>query len=273
MSDIKTGFFTTEDQAHLFYTVEGSGPPMVLLHGWPLSSEIWVRNRKELSKHFRLITYDFRGHGRSSKVLGGHTALGYAEDLNALLDFLEISKCILVAWSMGACIALKYIEHFGQSRLCGLALIDGHPATMCAADWNTHILKGYNMPQLTVLMQEAIADYPLFCRNQAANNFKGGPTVQQSDLDFLAGEIAKTPPWIAFAIYNDRVMQDMRNILPQIMIPTIVAEPDTPPKTAMGGYMAAEIPSAKLYLFSEASHVLFYDYPEKFNNMLIKEFG
>ena len=62
------GFFTTSDQAHLYYEVHGKGQPLFLVHGWQCSSRFWQHNIPELSKHFQVIVMDNRGHGKPPKV-------------------------------------------------------------------------------------------------------------------------------------------------------------------------------------------------------------
>ena len=80
------GFFTTSDQAHLYYEVHGKGQPLFLVHGWQCSSRFWQHNIPELSKHFQVIVMDNRGHGKSSKGLQGQIVARYAQDIRELSE-------------------------------------------------------------------------------------------------------------------------------------------------------------------------------------------
>ena len=95
------GFFTTSDQAHLYYEVHGKGQPLFLVHGWQCSSRFWQHNIPELSKHFQVIVMDNRGHGKSSKGLQGQIVARYAQDIRELSEFLGLKNFILLGWSLG----------------------------------------------------------------------------------------------------------------------------------------------------------------------------
>lgn len=104
-------FFKTRDGVHLFYSDIGIGYPIVFLHGNNLSQD-YFKNQLGLSKHYRLILIDSRGHGKSG--FGEHP-ISFAQlsvDIEELLTFLEIKKCVLVGHSDGANLALTYSKLF-----------------------------------------------------------------------------------------------------------------------------------------------------------------
>ena len=115
------GFFTTSDQAHLYYEVHGKGQPLFLVHGWQCSSRFWQRNIPELSKHFQVIVMDNRGHGKSSKGLQGQIVARYAQDIRELSEFLGLKNFILMGWSLGGPTVLSYWQQYKtDSNLIGL---------------------------------------------------------------------------------------------------------------------------------------------------------
>ena len=90
---------TTEDGAHIYYEDYGSGPPVVLIHGWPLTGDMWSDQVVYLAENgCRVVTYDRRGFGRSSKPWDGYNYDTLASDLKALLDQLDLRGASLVGW-------------------------------------------------------------------------------------------------------------------------------------------------------------------------------
>src|SRR5438552_15808002 len=94
------------DPVTLYYSEAGQGMPLVLLHGFPLSSAIWHEQQQQLSDGFRVITPDLRGHGRSPAPAGVYEMEVMARDVLALLDKLLIKKAVIMGHSMGGYVAL-----------------------------------------------------------------------------------------------------------------------------------------------------------------------
>src|SRR4249920_2288480 len=107
----------------LTYSEAGQGTPVVLLHGFPLSSSIWNEQQQRLSDHYRVITPDLRGHGRSPAPSGVYQMDLLAGDVLALLDALLIQKAILMGHSMGGYVALAAWK-LAPDRFLALALVD-----------------------------------------------------------------------------------------------------------------------------------------------------
>jgi pimeloyl-ACP methyl ester carboxylesterase len=110
--------------ASLFYKSQGSGEPMLLIHGYPLSGELFKNNRDALSKRFRVITMDLRGFGKSvAPTSDAGSIQTYATDAIALLDGLKIQRAVIGGMSMGGPIALEMYRRAPQ-RFRGLILIN-----------------------------------------------------------------------------------------------------------------------------------------------------
>lgn len=96
----------------------GSGRPVVLIHGWPLSGESWKGQVPVLQQAgYRVVTYDRRGFGRSDKPLRGYTYDTLTEDLHALLEQLDLTDVTLVGFSMGGGEVARYFSLYGDERL------------------------------------------------------------------------------------------------------------------------------------------------------------
>ncbi|MHA7271022.1 alpha/beta fold hydrolase [Arthrobacter sp. HLT1-20] len=108
----------------LYYEDQGSGQPVVLIHGYPLNGHSWERTTRELlDAGYRVITYDRRGFGQSSKVAVGYDYDTFAADLNTILETLDLENTILVGFSMGTGELARYVATFGHARVAKLAFL------------------------------------------------------------------------------------------------------------------------------------------------------
>ncbi|MBS2537673.1 alpha/beta hydrolase [Catenulispora sp. NF23] len=119
---------TVDKENHLpvdiHYEDRGSGRPVVLIHGWPLSVGQWeFQVPGLLAAGHRVVTYDGRGFGASAKPRGGYDPDTLAADLHMLLEHLDLREATLVGFSSGACTAVRYLSRFGNQRISRLALV------------------------------------------------------------------------------------------------------------------------------------------------------
>lgn len=117
-------FIETADKTTLFYNDWGRGRPVVLIHGWPLDSDMWEYQAGFLaSQDLRVITYDRRGFGRSSQPWSGYDYDTLADDLKAVLDRLDLSNVTLVGHSMGGGEVARYLNRHGGARVAKTVLL------------------------------------------------------------------------------------------------------------------------------------------------------
>lgn len=108
----------------LFYEDHGTGQPVVLIHGYPLSGHSWERQtRALLGAGYRVVTYDRRGFGQSSQPTSGYDYDTFAADLDALLNALDLRDVILVGFSMGTGELARYVSTYGGERVAKLAFL------------------------------------------------------------------------------------------------------------------------------------------------------
>jgi non-heme chloroperoxidase len=117
--------------AELFYKDWGNGQPVVLSHGWPLSSDAFEDQMFYLANRgYRCIAHDRRGHGRSSQPWTGNDMDTYAEDFNELMEKLNLKDAILVGHSTGGGEVVRYIARYGSKRVSKAVLIGAVPPIM-----------------------------------------------------------------------------------------------------------------------------------------------
>ncbi|MEQ3552021.1 alpha/beta hydrolase [Pseudonocardia nematodicida] len=121
----------------IHYTDQGSGPPVVLIHGWPLSGRSWEKQVPALvGAGHRVITYDRRGFGESSQPWDGYDYDTFADDLHALLIHLDLRDATLVGFSMGGGEVVRYIAKRGTDRVAKAVLAAAVPPYLYKSDDN-----------------------------------------------------------------------------------------------------------------------------------------
>ncbi|MGV3624740.1 MAG: alpha/beta fold hydrolase [Archangium sp.] len=129
----------TKDGVEIFYKDLGpkSAQPIVLHHGWPLSSDDWdAQILFFLSKGFRVVAHDRRGHGRSEQVGEGHDMDHYAADAFAVVEKLDLKNAVHIGHSTGGGEALHYTVKHGKGRVAKLVLIGAVPPLMLKTEKN-----------------------------------------------------------------------------------------------------------------------------------------
>ena len=263
-------YLETKDGAKIFYEDHGEGQPVILVHGWLCSSRFWQKNVPDLARQFRVVTFDLRGHGNSSKILARHTIRQYARDVRELVERLGLQNAVLVGWSLGGSVVLSYRQQYAYDTcLKGLALVDSCPFPFSPADWNNHTLRAYNLDRMHATFAALRADPRKFAVDFTNRIFKQTPS--DADEDWVVGEMMKVPVWIGESIYSDFVTCDLARTLPEIKIPVLLCTADSgvfPKGIAMGKALAAQAPSGTFIPFEDAGHMLFYEQPQKFNAVL-----
>ena len=128
---------TTKDGTEIYYKDWGQGPVVTFSHGWPLSSDAWDGQMLFLAQNgFRAVAHDRRGHGRSSQASSGNDMNGYADDLAAVIEALDLTDATLVGHSTGGGEVTRYIGRHGTGRVVKAALISAVPPIMLKSDAN-----------------------------------------------------------------------------------------------------------------------------------------
>jgi non-heme chloroperoxidase len=121
----------TKDGVEIFYKDWGSGQPIVFSHGWPLSADDWdAQMMYFVTRGFRVVAHDRRGHGRSSQVADGHDMDHYADDLAAVTAHLDLKNAVHVGHSTGGGEVVHYIARHGESRVAKGAILSAVPPIM-----------------------------------------------------------------------------------------------------------------------------------------------
>lgn len=122
---------TTKDGTTIYYKDWGNGPAITFSHGWPLNADAWDGQMLFLCQHgYRCIAHDRRGHGRSSQPTTGNDMNGYADDLAAVIEALDLKDATLIGHSTGGGEVARYVRRHGSKRVAAAVLVSAVPPIM-----------------------------------------------------------------------------------------------------------------------------------------------
>jgi pimeloyl-ACP methyl ester carboxylesterase len=273
MAFIKTKSGANLDSISIFYQEYGEGIPVIFIHGWPLNSEMWEYQLLELSKHhIRCIAYDRRGFGKSDRSWQGYDYDTLADDLNELITQLNLSKVILIGFSMGGGEVARYIGKYGTEKLSKVAFVSSvTPYKMRSAENPEGSTKG----SIDATIDAIIKDRPAFLAG-FGKKFYGvehaHQSVSQELLNWNQNLCLMSSAKASIDCVHAFSETDFRNDLQKIDIPVLIIHGDADkivPISGSGNKTAELIKHAKYIVYQDAPHGLFITEKEKLNTDLL----
>jgi 3-oxoadipate enol-lactonase len=246
------------------YDDRGSGPSVVLLHGYPFSRSMWREQVEELKQTHRVVIPDLRGHGESAVTPAPATMQDMALDVAAILETLNISRATVAGLSMGGYVALAFYRLF-PLRVRSLVLAD----TRAQAD--TEEGKQNRAVQAEKALKEGmegIAD-ALLPKLLAPETVAKRPDIVKRVREMM---VKTEPEGAAAALHGMAQRQDQTAFLSRIISPTliIVGREDSLAPVADAEMMHREIGGSRLVIIEGAAHVSNIERPEEFNRAFVK---
>jgi non-heme chloroperoxidase len=175
---------TVKDGTTIYYKDWGKGPVVTFSHGWPLSSDAWDGQMLFLAQNgFRVVAHDRRGHGRSGQAWSGNDMDGYAEDLAAVIETLDLKDVTLVGHSTGGGEVARYIGRHGTKRVAAAVLIAAVPPIMVKSAANP---EGLPIELFDEMRSSLTKDRSQFYKDLALMFYganRPGASVSQGTLD------------------------------------------------------------------------------------------
>jgi len=261
----------------LYYEDHGSGSPVVLIHGWPLSGASWEKQTAALlNAGHRVITYDRRGFGRSSKPGVGYDYNTFAADLDAILKHLELRDVALVGFSMGTGETTRYIGKYGTDRVRKAVLIGTLGPYLVKAGDNPD---GVDPAVFEGIRKAIKKDRPSFLREFLHNFYNydvmGGKLVSdwvvEDNWNVAAGASA-----IGTLACVDAWIEDFRPDIPRNTVPTMIIHGDADrilPAEATSRRQAKMIKGAKYVELPGGPHGILWTHAEQINKELVDFLG
>ena len=266
---------TTTDGAEIFYKDWGSGRPIVFHHGWPLSADDWdAQMMFFLSKGFRVIAHDRRGHGRSTQTSGGHEMDTYAADVAALAAHLDLKDAVHIGHSTGGGEVARYVaRHGGGGRVGKAVLIGAVPPIMVKSDKNPG---GLPIEVFDGFRAALVANRAQFFRDVPAGPFYGfnraGAKVSEGVIDnwWRQGMMgAANAHYECIKAFSET---DFTDDLRAIEVPVLVMHGDDDQIVPIGAAALSTVKIVKhavLKVYEGADHGLTQTHQDRFNADLL----
>jgi pimeloyl-ACP methyl ester carboxylesterase len=251
----------------------GSGRPVVLIHGWPLSAQAWEPQVSFLrGAGYRVVAYDRRGFGRSEKPESGYSYDTLADDLQRVMDQCGLADVTLVGFSMGGGEVARYISRHGESRLHSVVFASAVPPYLMKTADNP---EGPLTPEIarqkkTALEQDRGAYFEEFTSSFfSANGALQVTEVQRGEAVALCNQSAQHA---ALACMDSFGTTDFRDDLKKVTVPTLVIHGEADaivPIEGSGQRTHRAVPHSQLVKVKGAPHGLNVSHAQEFNNALL----
>ena len=262
---------------NLYYEDHGTGKPVVLIHGYPLSGASWEKQTAVLlAAGYRVITYDRRGFGKSSQPTTGYNYDTFAEDLHKLVTQLELRDFALAGFSMGGGEVARYIGKYGSKGVSKAVFISSVPPFLLKTPDNAEGVDGSVFEGI----QKAIAAdrygfFTEFFKNFYNTDLLLGKRVSeqavQASWNIAAGasataSLACVPTW----------HEDFRKDLTRVDVPTLVIHGDADrivPISAAGQRTAKLVKGARISVVKDGPHCITWTHADEVNRELVNFLG
>ncbi len=261
----------------LYYEDHGSGKPVVLIHGYPLSGASWEKQVPVLlSAGYRVITYDRRGFGKSSQPTEGYNYDTFAEDLRKLITQLKLQDLTLVGFSMGGGEIARYFGKYGSKGVSKAVIMGGVPPYLLKTDDNP---EGVDAAVFDGIQKAIASDRYVFFTEFYKNFYntdillgkRVSEQVVQASWNIAAGasataSLACVPAW----------HEDFRQDLARVDVPTLVIHGDEDrivPFAAAGQRTAKLVKGARLHVVKGGPHCITWTHADEVNAELLAFLG
>ena len=267
---VRAEYIEVEPNVRLHITDGGEGRPIVLIHGWPLSDEMFEYQYNDLiNNKFRVIGISLRGFGKSDKPYGENNYDVHASDIKKVLCKLDIIDAVLCGFSMGGAIAIRYAAADNGAHVTKLVL-----CAAAAPIWTQRKDFPYNLPKSAVdeLIELNYKDRPKLLSNFAKIFSATETTLNEGIGNWLNGIGISASSYATAQCLISLRDTDLRSEMTKINIPTLImhGKKDKICSFDLAGQMKAGISNSNIIAFENSGHSLFLEETSKFNSELIK---
>ncbi|MDQ6731915.1 MAG: alpha/beta hydrolase [Actinomycetota bacterium] len=252
----------------------GSGRPVVLIHGWPLSGESWSEQVPALrDAGYRVITYDRRGFGRSDKPGKGYDYDTLTEDLHTLLEELDVSDATLVGFSMGGGEVARYFTKYGTDRVHSVVFASAVPPYLMKGDDNP---EGPLTPEAAEQMTQGLTDDEAGFYDQFVTEFffaNGTLKVSEAQRGEALALTRQADKKAALGCMEAFGTTDFRDDLPKVTVPVLIIHGDsdgTVPYEGSGKRTHEAIAGSQVHVIADAPHGCNVSHADEFNRVLLE---
>lgn len=257
----------------LYYEDHGAGTPVVLIHGYPLSSHVWEKQALILlNAGYRVIAYDRRGFGNSSHPAVGYDYDTFARDLHTLMATLDLRDTVLIGFAMGTGEVTRYLATYGSKRISKAVMLAPLPPFLLKTPDNP---EGVNGAVFDRMMRAIVADRPAYMKAFLDDyynvNVLGGIRVSEQRLQ-LSWNIAVGASATGTLECVRSWLTDFRDDLLRIDVPTLVIQGDQDrifPFNVTGKRLPGLIKDARFVVIEGGPHAIGWTHAEEVNLTLL----
>lgn len=258
----------------LYYEDHGAGQPVVLIHGYPLDGSSWEKQTAALlDAGYRVITYDRRGFGRSSKVTTGYDYDTFAADLDAVLTTLDLRDVVLVGFSMGSGEVGRYLGAYGSARVAKAAFLGSIEPFLLQTDETPDGLPQAAFDEIAAAARaDRFAWFDSFYADFFNTDTYLGNRLSEAALRAAWVTAAGSAPVAAYAVVPTW-HTDFRADIPKIDVATLIVhgtEDRILPIEATGRAFHAALPAATYVEIEGAPHGLLWTHADEVNAALLQ---
>ena len=261
--------FVEVEKGKLYYEITGKGPWVVLIHGAWATHEWWRWQVPELSKSYRVLSLDVRGHGQSSLLEKPSSIENFARDLEGLLQKAKAREVALIGWSMGGMISMQYCLS-NPAKVKALILIatrgQRNPKLKFRV-WLQHI-----QTRLNLMMD--FADYQGFVyQDQIEKEVRSmlSPATPKGVIDWIIDDLTNNPRRNFFEVAKSLWDWEAGERLTAIKVPTLImaGKEDSRNPPSFAQFLHAKIPNSKLLVVENCGHYLLAERPDIVNKEIL----
>lgn len=257
----------------LYYEDHGSGTAVVLIHGWPLDSRSWEpQEHALLAAGHRVITYDRRGFGQSSRPTVGYDFDTLAADLDALLTELDLQEVTLVGFSLGTGELARYVGTRGTARLAGCVFIESLAPSFVKSDENPN---GVDQATIDTIRQAIVDDRPAWLTGLLADFLNLdeylGTRVSEETVRTMWSAGVAAAPWATWACVLTW-LEDFHADITRIDVPTLILHGTADRILSIDGQgrrLHAALPDAHYVEIDGGPHVMCVSHATEVNRELL----
>ena len=277
MGNFPRRVFVTSDGVQLSYIRQGSGRPIVLIHGWSQCAEEFKHQIEPLSARYDVIALDQRSHGESQKVSYGLKISRLSKDLCDLLAELNLNDVALLGHSMGSAVIWCYIDLFGPGRLSKIILVDQPPFVTSNPHWTQQELEDSGAGSTAQQVCDTVAALRGEEAEHLTRQMTDGFVTKQAATEMREWIVQcnlKMPRDFAGTLLYNLCHTDWRDLVPRIKLSTLIISgraSAVPWKSQE--CIHRQIKGSQFEVFEESEggqHFMFIENPEKFNRLVME---
>jgi non-heme chloroperoxidase len=262
---------------HLYYEDHGSGDPVVLIHGYPLSGSSWEKQTAALlAQGHRVITYDRRGFGKSGQPTTGYNYDTFAEDLRKVITHLNLDNFTLVGFSMGGGEVARYIGKFGTRGVSKAVIISGVPPYLLKTADNPEGVDGSVFDGIEkAVTADRYVFFTEFFKNFYNTDVYMGKRISEQAVQ-ASWNVAASASATASLACVPTWHEDFRKDLERIDVPTLVLHGDADrilPISAAGARTGKLVKNAVFKVIKDGPHAIIWTHADEVNAHLVEFLG